>query len=66
MTVGADKAHDGRAPTLDVLVLGGRPIGEPVAWYGPFVMNTKAEIVQALDDYEAGRLGRVPATTIDR
>jgi len=66
VTVGADKPHDGLAPTLDVLVLGGRPIGEPVAWYGPFVMNTKAEIVQALDDYEAGRLGRVPATTIDK
>lgn len=43
------------------MILGGLPIREPVAHYGPFVMNNRAEILQALEDYQAGRLGVIPA-----
>ena len=43
------------------VVLGGRPIREPVAWMGPFVMNTRDEVIQAFADYQAGRLGQIPA-----
>ncbi|MDH5525986.1 MAG: pirin family protein [Nitrospirota bacterium] len=42
-----------------VLLLAGRPIGEPIARYGPFVMNTYDEIRQAIRDYDAGRMGRI-------
>jgi redox-sensitive bicupin YhaK (pirin superfamily) len=61
LAVEADAVQESRSPNLDVLVLGGRPIREPVAWMGPFVMNTRQEVIQAFEDYQAGRLGSIPA-----
>jgi len=64
VAIRADDAQDSRTEFLEVLVLGGQPIGEPVEHYGPFVMNTRDEIVQALEDFEAGRLGTVPPNAL--
>jgi len=61
LTVTAAAQQESRSPNLDVLILGGRPIREPVAWMGPFVMNTREEVIQAVADYQAGRLGTIPA-----
>jgi quercetin 2,3-dioxygenase len=61
LTVAAEPVQERRSPNLDILILGGRPIREPVAWMGPFVMNTREEVLQAMVDYQAGRLGSIPA-----
>jgi len=65
LTLQADDRRESRTPGLDVLVLGGRPIGESIVGYGPFVMNTHEEIVQAIEDYRAGRMGTIPADRLE-
>ena len=61
LSVRAAQQQESRSPNMDVLILGGLPIREPVAWMGPFVMNTRQEVMEAFSDYQAGRLGSIPA-----
>lgn len=49
---------------MDVLILGGRPIREPVVHYGPFVMNSRAEVIQALEDYQTGKFRSIPPNAL--
>jgi len=63
VTIGAaDTQQDDYSPNLEVLLLGGLPIREPIAHYGPFLMNTKQEILDAIEDFNSGRMGKIPAT----
>ncbi|MCH8870759.1 MAG: pirin family protein [Chloroflexi bacterium] len=65
ITVYGDPKQDNGLPQMEVLLLGGRPIRERIAWYGPFVMNTQDELYQAVNDYHAGRMGSIPAKRAD-
>ena len=64
LRIAADTSQDTRTVNFECLVLGGQPIREHVEHYGPFVMNSRSEIVQALQDFEAGRLGVVPPNAL--
>jgi quercetin 2,3-dioxygenase len=58
VTLQADGTQESRSPKLELIVVGGKPIREPLAWAGPFVMNTKDEVMQAYHDYTSGRFGQ--------
>ena len=61
MLQAADRQPVAAANGWEVLLLGGEPIREPIFHYGPFVMNTREEIIETIEDFNAGRLGRIPA-----
>ncbi|MEU9580224.1 pirin family protein [Streptomyces chilikensis] len=61
LTFRADERQDGHTPGLEIVLLGGEPIREPMQQYGPFVMNTREELAQAFEDFQKGRFGRIPA-----
>jgi redox-sensitive bicupin YhaK (pirin superfamily) len=63
LTITAADTQPEDSPNLEVLLLGGLPIREPIAHYGPFLMNTPAEIREAIDDFQAGRMGTIPVVT---
>jgi quercetin 2,3-dioxygenase len=60
----ADSQPSASRSGWEILVLGGLPIREPIARYGPFVMNTREEIIEAFEDFQAGRMGTVPAEKV--
>ncbi|ORB29295.1 pirin family protein [Mycolicibacterium parafortuitum] len=60
ITVSAEARQDSHRPALEVLLLGGKPIREPIFQYGPFVMNTKSQILEAVEDFQAGKFGAIP------
>ena len=64
ITVAAAGAQDSNRPAMEVLLLGGQPIREPVFHYGPFVMNSKSEVIEALEDFNAGKFGQIPADAL--
>ncbi len=59
-----DKQPSSSPRGWEILVLGGLPIREPVARHGPFVMNTREEIIQAVQDFHAGKMGTIPAEKV--
>ena len=60
----AEQIQESRSENVEVFLIGGVPLREPVVQYGPFVMSTNAEIQEAFDDFQHGRLGTVPAHAI--
>ena len=64
ISVAADEGQDSNRPALEVLLLGGQPIREPVFHYGPFVMNSKSELIEAFEDFQSGKFGTIPPNAL--
>jgi redox-sensitive bicupin YhaK (pirin superfamily) len=60
----ADQIQDARHDALDIFLIGGIPLREQVFQYGPFVMSTREEVMQAMEDYQKGRFGHIPVDAI--
>ena len=61
LTLAANQSQESRSPAMDVIIVGGKPLREPLAWAGPFVMNSKDEVLQAYQDFQRGHFGHIPA-----
>ena len=64
LRITAGPSIDAQHPNLEMFIIGGVPLREPVIQYGPFVMSTREEIIQAFDDYQSGAFGHIPVNAI--
>ena len=64
LRITANGQQESRSPNFELFIIGGEPLREPVVSYGPFVMSTKEEIVEAFEDFQSGKLGVIPANAI--
>lgn len=64
LTFTADANQESRYPNLEIFLIGGVPLREPVVQYGPFVMSNPREIQEAFDDFQSGRFGTIPANAL--
>lgn len=64
VVVRAAERQESRSPAMDIVLIGGTPLREPVFQYGPFVMSTRQDVIEAFEDYRAGRFGRIPPEAI--
>ena len=64
LSIAADKVQDSRSQALEVFIIGGVPLREPVFQYGPFVMSTRNEVIEAFEDFQRGAFGQIPPNAI--
>jgi redox-sensitive bicupin YhaK (pirin superfamily) len=64
ISIQANKVQESRHDGLDIFLIGGIALREQVFQYGPFVMSTKEEVMQAMEDYQKGRFGHIPVDAI--